>query len=94
MNFDSKGATVAAMQVYADCVDLIHPQYTDGDLSLLRYVLIACFIGAAFAAKYGWDEDGPVMASVGFICGFAATGAVLFVIALLLTAAGFVLGIG
>lgn len=92
MNFDAKGAAVEAMQVYADCVDLLHPQYTDGTLSMLRYALIACFIGSAFGAKYGWDEDGPVMAVLGFIVGFAGTAAALFVLWLLLMTGAFVVG--
>lgn len=95
LNFDAKGATVEAMRVYADCVNRLHPEdLTPDQAGALKIVLALCFIGAAFGAYKGYEEDGIVSAIMFFIMGFVITGVALVIIYLLLVAASYVLGIG
>lgn len=96
-NFDAHGATVEAMRIYADCVDLLHPDPMTGDqVSLLKYFLIACFIGSGVGIWWCNNDDfidhtiGDTI--MGFILGFVGTGLGLFLIGLVIAAIAFIFG--
>lgn len=96
--FDAKGAAVEAMRVYADCVDLLHPDpMTGSEIEFLKYFLIACFIGSGVGIWWCHKEQfvGGVIGDtiIGFFVGFVGTGVGLFIIGLIIAAVVFIVGV-
>lgn len=93
-NFDSKGATIEAMKLYADCVQFMHPDdLTPDEVYLLRLAVVICFAGAVAAAVYSFKKDNSIpLCVIGFVCGFFVTGVSIFIFSLLVYMACFAMG--
>lgn len=53
--FAHETASVSERQVYANCVDLIHPQEMTGpEVIVAKIVIVLAFVGAGIGARFGW----------------------------------------